>query len=245
MENYQMVLCIVGPLAFIVFIAILLKCCRRNKKRDTIEPIQNNYSDPQSDTPTRSEEYKSTVVPDVEVTFAKETNNDNLRKLRPKRNNKIEVGELNDNESKDVKKVLKVKPTCDNGYRIVFTPKSLYGDHILPEDEFNQENAIKLSEKRYQPRWLSENTVFEDPNTFYECHIVGKSLIKSRENDQDIVFLVSARKVKTIHCYRSNSSRKWSDSEDCGENWAIFKKTKCHYERRCLEYDDVEFCKET
>ena len=260
-DQLMIVLCIAGPVAGVLIVlaaVVIWRFCCRNKNRKYIEPIQNEQSIDASnnqlqDTPpfntTLSNDSTSEpeVVPDVEITYANETTDDNFRRLRSNRNNRDEFGETNDNESKYVKKVLKVRPTCDNGYKIVSTPNSLYGDHILPVDEFNQENAIKLSEKRRQTRWMSENTVFEDPNAFIECYIVGKSLIKSREDNQNIVFLVSSRKVKTIQCYRSNSSQsqKWSESEDCGENWAIFKKNRFHYERRCLEYDEVEFSKET
>ena len=258
LSTEQLVLYIAGPslviIALVAVVAILRICCRK-KNSKYIAPIQNEQSidsfnnQLQDISTTLSNDYTAetqvVLVPDVEVTYANETTNDDLRRPRSNRNNRSEFGETNDNEPKSVKKVLKVRPTCDNGYRIVSTPKSLYGDHILPEDEFNQENAIKLSENRRQTRWMLENTVFEDPNAFIECYITGKSLIKSRENNQNIVFLVSKRKVKTIHCYRSNSSQKWSESEYCGENWAIFKKNRFHYERRCLEYDDVEFSKET
>ena len=186
----MIVLCIAGPVAGVLIVlaaVVIWRFCCRNKNRKYIEPIQNEQSidssniqlqDAPSSTLSNDSTAEPEVVPIAEVTYANETTDNNFR------NNRNEFGETNDNESRYVKKVLKVRPTCDNGYKIVSTPNSLYGDHILPVDEFNQENAIKLSEKRRQTRWMSENTVFEDPNAFIECYIVGKSLIKSREDNQ-------------------------------------------------------------
>ena len=111
----------------------------------------------------------------------------------------------NSGERRKLQKKLELK------YGVIQTPNLLYEKHIITE--FNWHTALNLSLSRFQDpdfqpgRYLKVNTVFEDPENFYEY--------------PEFNFIISKEPVKVYEVKQTNNNRS-PIVRSLGRQWAIF-----------------------